>query len=254
MVALSFGGFRGKSRKLRILVRKEPNLNRGKATESQSKREDWHCPVVNRIVILCLSSVNIVICSVFMVLFASPKSLYHEYLRTPWIWINTSTSIQFPLKQRSVSMSTPVSTASCCSPCWRPCRRRTGGSGSSRAGPGTSQAPPGFPPLAEQHFIFSPQLAIVTSYLDIVLVGRFRSREVGEGWAGRQWRPSRPGNGCDDRQDEVLPVRGGHIGEGDVVVANAAQTCQDLKGFYIKWLLPWNMKKAAWIPGRRAWQ
>ena len=102
MVALSFGGFRGKSRKLRILVRKEPNLNRGKATESQSKREDWHCPVVNRIVILCLSSVNIVICSVFMLLFASTKSLYHDYLRTPWIWINTSTSIQFPLKQRSI--------------------------------------------------------------------------------------------------------------------------------------------------------
>ena len=40
MVALSFEGFRGKSRKLRILVRKEPNLKRGKATESQSKRED----------------------------------------------------------------------------------------------------------------------------------------------------------------------------------------------------------------------
>jgi len=51
MVALSFGGFRGKSRKLRILVSKEPNLKRGKATESQSKREDLHCPVVNRIVI-----------------------------------------------------------------------------------------------------------------------------------------------------------------------------------------------------------
>ena len=40
-------------------------------------------------------------------------------------------------------------------------------------------------------------------------------------------------------------MRGGHIGEGDVVVANAAQTCQDLKGFYIKWLLAGNMKRAA---------
>ena len=27
------------------------------------------------------------------------------------------------------------------------------------------------------------------------------------------------------------PVRGRHIGEGDVVVAHAAQACQDLKGF-----------------------